>query len=144
MTEDWFQINPFPLYGIDLAQVLVKLDQFSFPYSRFVRESRKIGRIFERLQQALIVADLKECNYKTVVRSPEVPCAIGAAKTGSILIFCAPRSKENRCGCCMFIKRVFTPTLEWPAPSIRFTNITNNATSYAFPKSKTLQKQRQH
>ncbi len=52
------EVDPLPLDGVEVLEVLVEVGQPGFPQRHFVLEARVIGRVFERLQQAAVVAHL--------------------------------------------------------------------------------------
>lgn len=52
------KVDPLPLNGVEVLEVLVEVGQSGFPQRHFVLEAQVIGRVFERLQEAPVVPHL--------------------------------------------------------------------------------------
>ena len=57
-AEDGLEVDPLALNLIEVVQVLVELAQACLPDASLVLERLVVGRVLERVQQALVVAHL--------------------------------------------------------------------------------------
>lgn len=58
MAKDGFQVDPATLDLVEVVEVLVEVCQPPLPQCGLVGKPSKIGRVFQRLQQTLVVSHL--------------------------------------------------------------------------------------
>ena len=59
-AEDGFQVDPLALDVVEALQKGVKVSQLVLPEGGLVSKALEIGRVFEALQQTLVVPNLTE------------------------------------------------------------------------------------
>ena len=59
-AKDRLKIDPLPLDLVQIVEVVIEFTQACLPDRRFVLEGFVVGRVFEGVEQALVVADLRE------------------------------------------------------------------------------------
>lgn len=85
------KVDPLPLDGVEVLEVLVEVGQSGLPQRHFVLEAQVIGRVFERLQQAAVVAHLVD----------HVPPVLDDAQRAALTV-CVVRQGETRAGAPQF------------------------------------------
>ena len=58
VAKDWLEVDPSTLDLVEVAEILVQVCQTSLPQSCLVSKPREVGRVFQRLQQALVISHL--------------------------------------------------------------------------------------
>lgn len=57
-SEYGLEVDPLPLDGVEVLEVLIQVGQSGFPQRHFILEAQVIRRVFERLQQTAIISHL--------------------------------------------------------------------------------------